>query len=159
MRFECGIEIRDSLILSQTKLEKWANDLQVEHRKAVGKWNYNKFRSQKTKYKPDELEYIEHDTLAGVECIDATMHNLGKKVYSMPFTSTGIIRKDIQELLPADAVIQRQGGKYHRQDDGHDTFHRQQILHRNFLCLIHTFSSSNSSSGRSLLRSQYLKSR
>lgn len=98
MRFNCGIEIRDSLILSQRSLEDWADDLKVEHQKATGYWNYNKYRSQKQKYTKRELEYIEHDTLAGVECIDATMQNLGKKVYSMPFTSTGIIRKDLQEI-------------------------------------------------------------
>lgn len=98
MRFECGIEIRDSLILSQKSLEKWAKDLDVEHQKAVGYWNYNKFRSQKQKYTKRELDYIEHDTLAGVECIDKMMKNLGKSVYSMPFTSTGIIRHDIQML-------------------------------------------------------------
>lgn len=102
IRFECGIEIRDSLILAQVKLEKWANDLNVEHKKAVGKWNYNRFRSQSEEYNAAELEYIEHDTLAGVECIDKLMHNLGKKVYSMPFTSTGIIRKDLQEIGKAN---------------------------------------------------------
>ena len=102
MRFECGIEIRDSLILAQVKLEKWANDLDVEHKKSVGLWNYNKFRSQSEHYTPDELEYIEHDTLAGVECIDKLMHNLNKRVYSMPFTSTGIIRHDLQEIGKAN---------------------------------------------------------
>lgn len=98
LRFECGIEIRDSLILAQRKLEKWAKDLNVDHKKACGYWNYNKFRDQKQKYTKRELEYIEHDTLAGVECIDATMNNLNKKVYSIPFTSTGMIRKDLQEI-------------------------------------------------------------
>lgn len=97
-RFSNGIEIRDSLILLQKKLELAAKDLGVEHQKAVGKWNYKKFRSQKEVFTPDELEYIEHDTLAGVECIDALMHNLGKQIYSIPYTSTGIIRKDIQEI-------------------------------------------------------------
>ena len=97
-RFSNGIEIRDSLILMQKKLELAAKDLGVEHQKAVGKWNYKKFRSQKEVFTPDELEYIEHDTLAGVECIDALMHNLGKQIYSIPYTSTGIIRKDIQEI-------------------------------------------------------------
>lgn len=97
-RFECGIEIRDSLILLQRKLEVAAEDLDVEHKKAVGYWNYNKFRSQKQKYTKRELEYMEHDTLAGVECIDKLLVQMNKQVYSMPFTSTGIIRKDIQKL-------------------------------------------------------------
>ena len=97
-RFECGIEIRDSLILLQRKLEIAAEDLDVEHKKAVGYWNYNKFRSQTQNYSKKELEYIEHDTLAGVECIDKLLVQMKKQVYSMPFTSTGIIRKDIQKL-------------------------------------------------------------
>ena len=98
LRFDCGLEFRDSLILAQKKLESWAEDLNVEHKKACGYWNYNKYRNQNQKYSKRELKYIEHDTLAGVECIDKMMHNLGKKVYSLPYTSTGIIRKDLQEI-------------------------------------------------------------
>lgn len=98
IRFKCGIELRDSLILSQRSLERWAKDLGAPHEKAVGKWNYNKFRNQDHKFTKDELEYIEHDTLAGVECINILRNQLGKHVYSMPFTSTGIIRSEIQEI-------------------------------------------------------------
>ena len=75
MRFDCGIEIRDSLMLAQKKLEKWAQDLQVEHQKATGKWNYNKFRNQDCSFNKNELEYIEHDTLAAVECLEKTYLN------------------------------------------------------------------------------------
>ena len=98
LRFSNGLEIRDSLILAQKKLEDWAKDLKVDHQKSVGKWNYKKFRSQEEKYNKDELEYIEHDTLAGVECIQKLMDNLNKRVYSMPYTATGIIRMDIREI-------------------------------------------------------------
>ena len=99
--FANGIQIRDTLILAQRKLERWADDLQVEHRKAVGKWNYNKYRTQFEKYTGDELEYIEHDTLAGVECIDKTMEIIGKKIYSLPYTSTGIIRDQLFQIAKA----------------------------------------------------------
>ena len=92
IRFNNGIELRDSLMLAQRSLDKWSEDMEVEHKKAVGKWNYNKFRTQKTKYSADELEYIEHDTLAGVECIDKTMAMINKRIFSIPYTSTGIIR-------------------------------------------------------------------
>ena len=92
LEFGNGIQIRDSLALSNRSLEKWAKDLNVEHQKAVGKWNYLKFRSQNEKFSKDEKQYIEFDTLAGVECIDKTMQMINKSVYSMPFTSTGIIR-------------------------------------------------------------------
>ena len=90
--FENGIQLRDSLMLSQRGLEKWAHDLDVPHQKAVGKWDYDKIRNQHEEFTSDELEYIENDTLAGVECIDKTMRMLGKHIYSLPYTQTGIPR-------------------------------------------------------------------
>lgn len=93
-----GIIFRDSLILSQRKLEKWADDLNVPHKKAVGKWDYDKLRSQHEVFTRDELDYIECDTLAGVECIDATMQALHKRIYSMPYTATGIPREECRKI-------------------------------------------------------------
>lgn len=98
MRFNLGIELRDSLILSQKKLEKWAKDLQVEHLKSTGKWNYTKFRNQDTRFNKDELEYIEHDTLAGVECIQKTLDLYKKTITSIPYTLTGFIRMDVYKI-------------------------------------------------------------
>lgn len=92
-----GIIIKDSLILAQRKLEKWADDLDVEHKKAVGKWDYDKIRNQNTPLNPDECEYIEHDTLAGVECLDKTLEALKKKIYSIPLTATGIPREQTRK--------------------------------------------------------------
>lgn len=94
IRFNNGIIFKDSLILAQRKLEKWADDLDVEHKKAVGFWDYNKIRNQTgEELSPDELRYIECDTLAGVECLDKTMHALNKHIYSIPLTATGIPRE------------------------------------------------------------------
>lgn len=100
--FTNGIILKDSLILAQRKLEKWANDLNVEHKKAVGKWDYNLIRHQNThqngKFTKDELEYIECDTLAGVECIDKTLEMLNKNISTIPYTATGIVRDDIRKI-------------------------------------------------------------
>lgn len=96
MNFSNGIQIRDSLMLAQRKLEKWASDLDVPHKKAVGFWNYERIRSQREHFTRDELTYIEHDTLAGVECLDKTLKSLGKKhIYAMPYTATGIPREEV----------------------------------------------------------------
>lgn len=92
------IIFRDSLILSQRSLEKWANDLNVAHKKAVGKWNYDKIRDQLGYFTRDEMDYIECDTLAGVECIDETMCALHKHIYSMPYTATGIPREEVRKI-------------------------------------------------------------
>lgn len=92
-----GLIFKDSLILAQRKLEKWAADLGVEHQKAVGKWDYDKIRNQDTLLDAGELEYIEHDTLAGVECIDKTLEGLGKNIASIPMTATGIPREQTRK--------------------------------------------------------------
>ena len=96
--FANGLQFRDSLILSQRTLEKWANDLDVEHKKAVGLWDYDKLRSQHEDFSKNELEYIEHDTLAGVECIQKFLDGLHKKIYCAPYTSTGIVREEVRKL-------------------------------------------------------------
>lgn len=94
-----GITFKDSLILAQRSLGKWAEDMSVEHLKALGKWDYDKIRNQSDEFTADELEYIEHDTLAGVECIDKLMEVLGKtSIYTIPFTATGIPRADIRKI-------------------------------------------------------------
>ena len=98
IRFPNGVILKDSLILAQRKLEKWAKDMNVEHQKAVGCWDYDKIRNQDDDFTDDELKYIECDTLAGVECIQATLKMLNKSIYSIPYTATGIPRGDVQEL-------------------------------------------------------------
>lgn len=97
IEYNNGLILKDSLVLAQCKLEKWADDLNVEHKKAVGKWDYNKIRHQHERFSADEIEYIEHDTLAGVECIDSLMKKLGKHIYSIPYTATGIVREDCRK--------------------------------------------------------------
>ena len=106
INFENGIQIRDSLILAQRSLEKWANDLQVEHQKAVGLWDYEKLRNQSDVFDQEELEYIEHDTLAGIECIDTLMKALHKKLWSMPYTATGIPREEVRKRGKKNAAKQ-----------------------------------------------------
>lgn len=98
IEFECGVILRDSLILAQRKLEKWAVDMDVEHKKAVGSWDYDRIRNQGDPLTDQELLYIENDTLAGVECIDKTMQLLNKRIYSIPWTATGIPRERIRYL-------------------------------------------------------------
>lgn len=98
IKWENGITLKDSLILAQRSLDKWAKDMNVEHQKALGKWEYNKIRNQNEIYTADELEYIEHDTLAGVECIDRLREQLNKSLYSMPYTATGIPREEVRKL-------------------------------------------------------------
>lgn len=97
IEFENGFILRDSLILGQRKLERWAEDMDVPHKKAVGSWDYDKVRNQSDPFTPEELHYIENDTLAGVECIDKLLESLGKQIYSIPWTATGIPRDEVRK--------------------------------------------------------------
>ena len=92
-----GLIIKDSLILAQRSLDKWAKDYNVEHQKASGNWDYSKIRTQQEDFTPEELEYIEHDTLAGAECLDAMLSALNKNVATAPYTATGIPREGVRK--------------------------------------------------------------
>lgn len=98
IEFSNGIIIRDSYIISQKGLERWANELEVDHRKAVGKWDYDVLRDQSGQYSADELQYIEQDTLALAECLEKLRKQLNKHVYSMPYTCTGILREETRRI-------------------------------------------------------------
>ena len=96
------IVLRDSLILAGVSLERWAKNLNVEHQKAVGSWDYDLIRDQNHKFNEDELHYIENDTLAGVECLNALGDLLGDTVSTLPFTNTGIVRRLIRKIGKAN---------------------------------------------------------
>ena len=99
LKFENGMILKDSLILAQCKLEKWATDLNVKHKKAVGSWDYDAIRDQEgLKLTRAEKRYIENDTLALVECIDALCVSLNKQLNYLPYTATGIVRSELQEI-------------------------------------------------------------
>lgn len=95
--FNNGIILKDSLILAQRSLEKWADDLDVEHKKAAGSWDYDKIRNQSDRHSRQEIHYFEYDTLALVECIDATRIALNKRVDTLPYTATGIPREEVRK--------------------------------------------------------------
>lgn len=98
IKFDNGMILRDSLILAGVSLEKWAQNLNVEHQKVKQCWNYELIRHQNYQYSDDELMYIEHDTLSGVECLNKLADNLHDTVISLPFTNTGIIRRQIKSI-------------------------------------------------------------
>lgn len=98
IEFENGITLRDSLIIAQRSIDKWSKDLDVPDKKAVDHWDYNKKRNQGGDFTKDELLYIEHDTLAGAECLASYCKTLGKSIGKLPFTATGIVRERFREV-------------------------------------------------------------
>lgn len=120
-----GLTLKDSLILSQRSLSKWGKDMNVEHQKATGSWDYDKIRNQNTVHSDKEIHYAEFDTLCGVECIDATLSMLGKKIYSIPYTATGIPREETRKRGGSKAreLYQRIALTYSQQINAELTYH------------------------------------
>lgn len=116
--FDNGIILKDSLCLAQCKLEKWANDLNVNHKKAVGSWDYDIIRDQSDTFSRAEKRYIENDTLALCECLDAFCVSLNKTIYSIPYTATGIPREEVRERA--------------KQHKGHENFLREALSYDQF---------------------------
>lgn len=98
IEFENGMILRDSLILAAVSLERWARNLNVEHQKAVGSWDYDLIRNQNHIFTEEELHYIENDTLAGVECLNKLAKMLNDAVCTLPLTNTGIVRRIVQRI-------------------------------------------------------------
>ena len=118
--FENGIVMKDSLILAGCKLEKWANDLNVNHKKAVGSWQYDKIRDQDDEpLTRQELRYIENDTLALAECLDALCISLKKNINTIPYTATGIPREEVRERA--------------KNNNGHRDFLRKALSYEQFV--------------------------
>lgn len=110
VKFSNGIIIKDSLALAQRSLDKWTKDLHIEHKKLTGTVDHNKIRNQCDDLEPTLIKYAEYDTLGLVEAIDKTCDMLGKQVFTLPYTATGIVRESVQKV----------GAENH----GHDWFKR-----------------------------------
>ena len=104
IKFENGLILKDSLILAQRTLERWAKDMKVPAQKAVGDWDYNVIRNQSEEITEQEMHYAEFDTLAGTQCIDALKVQLHKHIGDMPFTNTGILREILKKIGAENAA-------------------------------------------------------
>lgn len=134
-----GLILKDSYMLFQKGLAKTAEEYGVEHQKAVGKWDYNKYRTQNDPdpFTEDELQYIEQDTLSGVECLNAICDILGKTVFSIPYTGTGIVRAE---------VLQRA-----KEHNGHEMFLRQAPTYEQYLKLKRVYAGGFTHANRFLI--------
>lgn len=136
IEFANGLMLKDSAILAQRKLEKWANDLDVEHKKASGEWDYSRIRHQNSLITDEEWHYAECDTLAGVECLDLTAQALGKTVNTLHLTATGIPREEVQKRGGHSAHLsfqQIQPKEYALQLRQEDTYHGGYVHTNRFL--------------------------
>lgn len=94
MRFETGIEFRDSYILTGRSLEKFAADMGTAVQKQVGLWDYKKFRTPGSARTPQEIKYVCADTIALVQGLREFFRQHKCNTATVELTQTGFVRKE-----------------------------------------------------------------
>lgn len=97
LTYEQGsLVFRCSYRLTQMSLEKFTKEMQVEHIKKVGLYDYDKIIYQDTELSENEKIYDRNDVLGLFEAL--MKHNTMNKdtLASMPLTQTGYVRRDIR---------------------------------------------------------------
>lgn len=86
-----GIEFRDSEILTQRSLERLCQDMGTTE-KAVGTWDYKKFRTPDSERTETEIKYVCIDTISLCKALRKYISDRGYTVANVPLTNTGFIR-------------------------------------------------------------------
>lgn len=107
------VEIIDTLALSNRSLDKWSKDLNTEHRKKIGYYDYSKIIFQDTELDTDELEYDKMDVVVLHECIQKQLELYNDTLLTMPMTSTSYVRRYTRLESQSNDVNQGKGKKWY----------------------------------------------
>lgn len=88
-----GFEFRCTLKLSNRSLAKWADDLNVTHKKLVGAIDYDVIRYPNTPLTKKDWKYMLYDVICLKECIEKEMLLEKDNIVTLPLTSTGYVRR------------------------------------------------------------------
>ena len=103
-----SLEFRCSYYLSGMSLEKWSEDMNIEHKKLVGFYDYDKVLYQDSELNQDESDYDMIDVVAMDECLDKQLAIHKDTMATVPYTKTGYIRRELRRSCKND--------KYYRQE-------------------------------------------
>ena len=105
-----NIEFRCSYFLSNCKLEKLPELYHLNVKKLVGNLDYKKLRHSETILSEKELEYCENDCLVLYEYIKFELRSY-LDIKHIPMTSTGKVRRELQELTRTNYAYKRRTSK------------------------------------------------
>lgn len=92
-------EIRCSYLLTNMNLDTFTKKMGVTHKLSGEEFNYNKKRYPWTDLTDKELEYCITDVKALVEALKVYYAIEGDNFYTIPFTSTGFVRRDVKRAM------------------------------------------------------------
>lgn len=102
-----SFEFRCSYQLSGMSLEKWSNEMNTEHKKRVGLYDYDKVLYQDSELDDDEQDYDKYDVLTMRECLDKQLEYHRDDMTSVPFTKTGYIRRTLRASCNSDRTYRK----------------------------------------------------
>lgn len=98
-----NIEFRDTLALSNCKLERLAKNENLPVKKLVGDLDYDLVRHRMTPLTDEEMQYLYHDTEIVAYYVQKKIKEYGN-ISNIPMTSTGevryLFRKELSTTLP-----------------------------------------------------------
>ncbi len=100
-----------SYMLTGKSLAKWSKELNVEHKKQVGLYDYNKILYQDSELTKDEQTYDMYDVLALEECYKKQLQIYGDTTATVPLTKTGYVRRRFRKGSQRDKYYRK---KYFR---------------------------------------------
>lgn len=95
--YDDAIEFRCSYLLSNMSLRTYLKRWNVEHKKT--ELDYEKVRYPWTELTEQEIEYCLNDVQGLGEAIRKEMYSNGDTVATIPYTSTGYIRRDVIQIM------------------------------------------------------------
>ena len=100
-------EFRCSYRLSGMSLEKWSKEMNIEHKKQIGLYDYDKIIYPDDELTENEQSYDKHDVLAMKECLDKQMEYYGDDLTTIPLTKTGYIRRTLRRSCRNDKYYRK----------------------------------------------------
>lgn len=95
-------EFRCTYLLTGKSLEMWGKDFDVEHKKKIGMYDYNKIIYPDTPLSDQEQQYIENDVICMEECFAKQLEFTKDNVATIPLTATGYVRRDLRTACNND---------------------------------------------------------
>lgn len=94
-----SLEFRCTYRLTGVSLAKWTSELNVEHKKLVGLYDYNKiiYQDSSDVFTQNELDYDENDVRGLYEALMKHNEYHGDTLATMPLTLTGYCRRELRK--------------------------------------------------------------
>lgn len=102
-----SLEFRCSYLLTGMSLEKWSKEMNIEHKKQVGLYDYEAILYPDSELTEDQDIYDKYDVLAMNECLAKQMEYHNDNLTSIPLTSTGYVRRVLRESCKKDKYYRK----------------------------------------------------